>query len=170
MRQTYRDPFTYLNDAVSKRGKSGYDRVYLANVTVVAEAETDYGYRDPEMGPGFRSHENLVRQNEFDSQQWLELLVSLRGQTQEKPYCIRRGDRTFQFLPEGGNLSLNVFFPEVFCASFDSDVAYCQSLLRVVARFCGKVPTTIRFNIGLAYRFWSDLVENEDVQEMDLNY
>jgi len=170
MSQNYRDPFTYLNEAVSKRGKSGHEGVYLANVTVVAEAEEDYGYKNPDMGPGFRSHESLVSQREFDSQQWLELLVSLRSQTQEKSHCIQRGDRTFQFLPEGGNLSLNVFLPEVFCASFDFDVAYCQSLLRIVARFCGKIPTTIRFNIGLAHRFWSDLVENDEVQEMDLNY
>jgi hypothetical protein len=73
-------------------------------------------------------------------------------------------------MPEGPNLSLNVFMPVLYAEHFSWNVSFYQELLKWVGDFVGKVPTHIRFNIGYSTRSWEDLVRTEDVREMDLNF
>lgn len=168
MEQTHLDPVTHLNEAISRRGKSTHNGVYLTNLTIVAEAEFDYGYKafppspDPCKVGKLESH--------FDEYDWLQLLVSLRAQKIEFPEQILRGSSVFQFVPEGSRLSMNVFIPVVLSESFPWEVNFSQDLLRRVCDFVGKVPSHIRFSIGFAHRSWGDMVLNHEVQEMDLNF
>lgn len=165
MTQTYQDPKTYISTLAAKRGKSGIRGVYLTNVTIVAEASTDYGYKvnfssvRPLEGP-----ENAVRED------WLEVLVAMRADVTQDPQCLSFKDGIYQFLPEGNNVSLNVFLPQLEVELFEYHVCLAQDLLQCLASFAGKVATTIRFNIGFVNRSWADLAEVGEVEERELSY
>lgn len=166
MAQTYKDPVAYLNEAVTKRGKSGPDGVYLHNVTVVAEALTDYNYK-VSYGPAATAFDGPVDVNIYD---WHSLLVSIRAGYRQLSHELHLRDFSLQFLVEGGIINLNVFYPTVETASFPYTILYCQDVLRCVADFAGKIPASIRFNIGLAHKSWEDMVEEGEAEETDLNF
>jgi len=166
MAQTYKDPHSYLNESLVKRGKSGHQEVYLTHVTVVAEAEADYGYRvSPQKFDFFAPLGNY-----YNSPEWLILLVSLRSQGTDTQRTIIFDQTTFQFLPEGSHLSLNIFFPERNVETFDYDVLAAQDMLREVAKFAGKIPTTIRFNLGLVKKSYETMVEDGEVEELEFSF
>ena len=168
MTQTYQDPVSYLNEVINKRGRSTHNGVYLTNVTVVCEASSDYGYKEFPPSPDPCKVREFY--NHFDEIDWLKLLVSLRSQKLEQPEHISKRGYICQFMPEGPNLSLNVFMPVLYAEHFSWSVSFYQELLKWVGDFVGKVPTYIRFNIGYSTRSWEDLVRTEDVREMDLNF
>lgn len=165
MTQTYKDPHSYLDSAVAKRGKSGYCGVYQTNVTVVAECDTDYGYKVFGV-----AGDVLYPQIQVDEEDWLRMLVTLRSQTLQRQCTIMNGRQIYQFLPEGGHMSLNIFLPEIFTHSFQYEVLTAQNTLRNVATFVGSLPSTIRFNIGIAWKTWDDMVESGEAQEVDLSF
>jgi hypothetical protein len=166
MAQIHKDPVTYLNEAVIKRGKSGPDGVYLHSITVVAEALADYDYK-VSYGPAATVLEGPPDVNIYD---WNSLLVSVRANHRQLSHELHLRDFLLQFLVEGGTLNLNVFFPVVETASFPYTILYCQDILRCVADFAGKIPASIRFNIGLAHKSWEDMVEEGEAEETDLNF
>jgi len=168
MSQTYQDPVAYLNEAITTRGKSTHNGVYLTNITVVADSRVDYGYKEFPPRPDPCGIGQLG--NHFEEVDWLNLLVTLRGQKAEMPVEINRGKVICQFVPEGPHMSLNSFMPKVYCEGFSWEVSFHQELLKWVCDFVGKLPTHVRFNIGYANRSWQDLLRTEEVQEMDLNY
>lgn len=162
---SYQDPKSYLNNAVTKRGKSGTDGVYLTNVTVVAECSTDYKYKVNTSGvTEFRPPFGL------NYEEWLELLVSMRGGFTDTPVHLYNGEALFQFMPDGGSISLNVFIPCLNSDVFEVYVQECQEMLQLICDFSGKLPTFIRFSIGYAFRKWGTLVEEGEVQEYDLSF
>lgn len=165
MAQTYKDPQSYLDEAVSRRGKSGQLGVYLHNVTVVAECETDYNYKTP-----CEEFNAVTGGSGFIEEEWMRMLVTLRAQRVERQYTIFNDTQTFQFIPEGGKLSLNIFIPETFSHFFQNEVETAQNILRIVADFLGKVPTTIRFNIGVVWKSWEEMVEAGEAEEVELSY
>jgi hypothetical protein len=168
MSQIHQDPVSYLNEAINNRGKSTRNGVYLTNITVVAEATVDYGYKElpprPDPSGVWQLHPY------FDELDWLRLLVSLRSQVVENPESLDRQDCICQFIPEGPKMSMNVFIPKTCAEGFAWEVSFHQELLKWVCDFAGKVPTFIRFNIGFAERSWDDMVKTQDAQEMDLNF
>jgi hypothetical protein len=170
MSHNYQDPKAYLNNAVTKRGKSGSEGVYLTNVTVVADCGTDYGYKANILGTNL-----YVPPYPFEYEDWLSLLVSMRGNPIDLPVHITTEEATFQFMPEGGNISLNVFMPSINSDVFEVHVSECQELLQFVGDFAGKIPTFVRFSIGYAFRRWDTLLGEGEVQatdypEQDLSY
>lgn len=173
MTTNYKDPQSYLNEMVSKRGKSGPEGVYLTNLTVVAEAETDYGYK---VNFGKCGHGTPPSGVEY--MDWLELLVELREDNPQFPRFLVTNtglapwDKTaiYQFLPEGGAISLNVFLPYLDSQMFEYFVCTGQDILTYVSDFIGKFPTHIRYSIGYATSSWEDLVESGEVLEQDFSY
>jgi hypothetical protein len=168
MAQNYRDPLTYLNETVTKRGKSGPDGVYLYNVTVVAEAASDYNYRV--------SYGNPVRPTVppegLDWVEWASLLISLRSdvRTLSHELLFSTDKSVWQFLPEGNSLSMNVFLPVTDISIFPYLLKQAQDTLICAADFATKVPDSIRFNIGVVTKSWVDMAEQGEVKEMDLSY
>lgn len=168
MAQTYRDPITYLNEAVTRRGKSGPDGVYLQNVTVVAEASSDFNLNlsygvpvSPVMPPSYCKVED-----------WNQLLVNLRWDLRSLSHTLNipEDGLILQFLPEGNILGMNVFVPQVNTSDFPYTLQMAQDTLVCAADFTSKVAGNIRFSIGIATKSWGDMVEEGDVEERDLNF
>lgn len=162
---SYQDPKSYLNNAVTKRGKSGTDGVFLTNVTVVAECSTDYGYKVNTSGVTPLNPPFGVC---YDS--WLELLVSLRSNFPDTPEHVITEEISLQFVPDGGSISLNVYLPVLNSDVFEVYVKECQETLALVCDFSGKLPTFIRFSIGYAFRRWDTLEEEGEVEGQDLSF
>lgn len=167
MAQTHKDPHNYLNESLVKRGKSGHHGVYLNHVTVVADAETDYDYRVST--PDFDIFSPFFDGN-YNNVEWLATLVSLRSQLTDTQRAVVFGKTTYQFIPEGGHLSLNVFLPETSVETFDYDILSAQRILRGVAKFTGKIPTTIRFNLGIVFKSYGAMAEQGEVEELEFSY
>jgi len=167
MAQIYKDPYSYLNDAVVKRGKSGSYGVYLQNVVVVAEATSDYGYKVFLPAPTAESPFQGEEETPFE---WYQTLVRLRSQVVQTTESIYVDRKLYQFCPEGGTISMNVFIPEAFVDTFNHEVVHSQRLLNLIGDFTGKTPTTVRFTIGVAYKSWYDMAEEGEVQEIEYAY
>jgi hypothetical protein len=173
MTTNYKDPKAYLSSLISKRGNSGPDGVYVTNLTIVAEADSDYGYK-----VNFRNCGHLTPPVGLDYVSWVELLVCLRFDNPQTPKVISTEpdliplDSTalYQFVPEGGSMSLNVFLPFMDAQMFEYMVSYSQDMLSFAANFAGKVATNVRFNIGYATSKWDDLVESGEVEEQERSF
>lgn len=170
MSHNYQDPKAYLNSAVTKRGKSGAEGVSLTNIAVVADCSVDYGYKANITGTSL-----FNPPFPFMYEEWLTLLVSMRGNQVDTPFHLTTDEATFQFIPDGGYISLNVFIPSVNSDIFEIYVSQCQGLLQFIADFAGKLPTFVRFSIGYAFRRWNALAEEGEVQareypEQDLSF
>lgn len=166
MTQNHKDPETYLTQLVTKHGKSGPTGIYLTSVTVIAEAQSDYGYKAniSRSGP-------LLPPAGVRLEDWLYLLVSLRQDDPQVPRVLGPFTGTmYQFVPEGGNVSLNVFCPLVDTESLSHMVCFCQDMLQTVTDFVHKIPTTIKFFIGYAIKDWRDLAVDGEVEEFELTY
>lgn len=165
MSQTYKNPLDYLNDAVTKRGRSGPDGVYLTNVTVVAESSTDYGYKvsTDRITP-------LVPPANIPPEEWSWLLVSLRSDYRALDFVLNHGNMLSQLLVEGNQLSMNVFAPNIRVESFPYLILSSQEMLKCLADFSGKLPSTIRFNLGVVTKTWDEMVESGEAQEVELSF
>ena len=170
MAPKFTDPNTFLTNLVSKKGKSELYGVYLIGVNVVADSQEDYGYSV--------SRENIERDitNLFarDENDWNRLLVETRTNNTELifPISFHRGVEpiTVYFAVEGNDMSCMVFIPTMVVSEFAGEVAFFQALLKKVASFAGKVPTSIRFTFGAVSMPWYDLVEQGAAQEVDVGY
>lgn len=168
MAQTYKDPLTYLNEAVTRRGKSGPDGVYLQNITVVAEASGDYDcnvFYGPAVSP-------IVPPGSFPLDQWNSLLVNLRWDLRSlsQSFWLSEIEGVFQILTEGNRVDMNVFLPSTDVQEFSYYLQMAQDTLVCIADFTSRVAGTIRFNIGIATKSWSEMVEEGDVEERDLSF
>jgi len=63
-----------------------------------------------------------------------------------------------------------VFIPTLSVEEFKYEVVFYIELLKEVAAFAGKTPTTVRFTLGSASVEWDDLVERGDVQEVTVGF
>jgi hypothetical protein len=164
------DPNSFLTGLVSKKGRSDLYGVYLTSVSIVADSVADYGYNV--------SHSNIERdiRNVFarDEHDWNRLLVETRSCDSEIvfPISFLKGTEplTVYFVVEGNEMSCMVFIPTLVVEEFVTEVTFFQALLKKVAEFAGKTPTSIRFTIGAASMQWEDLVEKGHAREVDVGF
>jgi hypothetical protein len=63
-----------------------------------------------------------------------------------------------------------VFIPTLLVNEFVTEITFFQHLLRYVARFAGKTPTTIRFTLGAVTMEWEDMVNQGHAQEVEMSW
>jgi hypothetical protein len=164
------DPNSFLTGLVSKRGKSDLFGVYLTGVNVLADATEDYGYGVPLSGIE-RDIRNMFARDEND---WNRLLVETRLNNLELifPISFYRGVEpvTVYFAVEGNEMSCMVFIPTLVVNEFVTEVTFFQALLKEVANFADKTPTSIRFTIGAVSMEWDDMVEHGHAREVDVGF
>jgi hypothetical protein len=164
------DPNTFLINIVSRKGKSDLYGVYLTGVNILADANEDYGYSVSEESVE-REVQKLLLNEGTD---WNHLLVETRRNQDEivHPISFLRGrePNTVYFVSEGHEMSAMVFIPTLVVPEFVSEVTFFQCLLREVASFAGKTPTSIRFTIGAVSMEWDELVERGCAREVDMGF
>ena len=164
------DPNTFLTSLVSKKGKSDLYGVYLTGVNVTASATENYEY-NVSLDQIEKDIKNIFA---HESNDWNALLVETRREVEEIVFPISfirgREPNTVYFLAEGSEMSAMVFIPTLVVDEFVSEVTFYQQLLREVASFAGKTPTTLRFTLGAVSMEWDDLVERGCAREVDLGF
>jgi hypothetical protein len=164
------DPNSFLTSLVSRKGRSDLYGVYLTGVNILANATEDYNY-EVSLDNIEKEVQNLLTQEEAD---WNQLLVETRRSTDEIVFPIsfprNREPTTVYFVVEGNEMSAMVFIPTSIVSDFVTEVTFFQHLLREVASFAGKTPTTIRFTIGAVSMEWDDLVECGCAREVDIGF
>jgi len=164
------DPANFLNNLLIKKGRSDLYGIYLTGVNVVASATENYNYNVP-LDNIEREIEGLFAQDPHD---WNALLVEVRRSTEEFVFPISfirgREPNTVYFVTEGHEMSAMVFIPTLVVEEFVTEVTFFQHLLREVASFAGKTPTTVKFTLGAVSTPWDDLVERGCAQEVDVGF
>jgi hypothetical protein len=164
------DPNSFLINLVSRKGKSDLYGVYLTGVNILAEATEDYGYQVP-YGSIEQEVESLLLREGTD---WNHLLVETRRNHDEivHPISFLRGREpiTIYFVVEGHEMSAMIFIPTLVIPEFVTEVTFFQHLLKEVAQFAGKTPTSIRFTVGAVSMEWDDLVERGCAREVDVGF
>lgn len=164
------DPNSFLNNLVSKKGRSDLFGVYLTGVNVLADATEEYGY-DVSKENIERDITNMFARDETD---WNRLLVETRLDTNEIifPISFHRGMEpvTVYFAVEGNEMSCMVFIPTLVVSEFVTEVTFFQHLLTKVAHFAGKIPSNIRFTLGSVSIEWDDMVGSGHAREVDIGY
>jgi hypothetical protein len=162
------DPNSFLQNLVSRKGKSDLFGTYLTGVNILANAEEDYGYGIP-----FDEIEREI-ENTFinDRNDWNNLLVQTRMERHEFLFPIsfvRSGEPyTVYFVVEGNKISSMVFIPSLTACEFKKEVVFFQALLKEVSLFAGKTPTTLRFTLGAVSISWDDLVDTGHARAVDI--
>jgi hypothetical protein len=67
-------------------------------------------------------------------------------------------------------MSAMVFIPTLVVDEFVTEVTFFQHLVREVATFAGKVPTSVRFTMGAVSMDWDNLVERGGAREVDIGF
>ncbi len=169
MSQKITDPYAFLRNLVAKKGKSDLEGVYLTSVNVSADANQDYGYAFSETTVSMD-----LRVIRMDKAAWDNLLVSTRKQPNDIVYSIAIQYTSHPvllcFLVDGSEMSCNVSIPTLALDEFVTQVTIFQRLLKEVAEFAGKIPTSVRFSIGVVTIYWDDLVEYGEAQEVDVGF
>ena len=164
------DPATFLTSLLTKKGKSDLYGVYLTGVNILASATDDYNYLENSTDIS-RDVQLVFAQDEAD---WNHLLVETRRNNEEIIFPISfirgREPNTVYFIVEGNDMSAMVFIPTLVVEEFVTEVTFYQELVRQVAAFAGKVPTSIRFTIGAVSMDWDDLVEHGGAREVDIGF
>ena len=163
------DPNSFLQSLVAKKGKSERYGIYLTSVNVLAEASLDYGYPVDIDIP--RAVESLLSHEQDD---WNRLLVEMRRKSDEIIFPIsflhQAEPVTVYFASEGTDMSCMVFIPTLAINEFVYEVTFFQHLLKEVAQFAGKIPTSLRFTLGAVYMDWDEAVEKGIAQEVEYGY
>lgn len=164
------DPVTFLNNLVYRKGRSDVEGVYLCGATILADALADYGYSVDES----RLDNEITNLIARDEKTWHALLVDTRLYDRELVHtavlCRRGVDVMVQFITEDHDISCLVFIPKLEVSDFESEVTFYTGLLKFVAKFAGKNPSTARFTIGAAYAGWDDMVEQGYAKEYDIAF
>jgi hypothetical protein len=164
------DPNSFLTNLVTKKGKSDLYGVYLTGVNVVASATENYDYDVP-LERIEKDVQNVFAQ---DANDWNALLVDTRREADEIIFPISfiraREPNTIYFVVEGSEMSAFVFIPTLVVDEFVTEVTFFQRVLREVAHFAGKTPTTLRFTIGAVSMEWGELVECGCAREVDIGF
>ena len=163
------DPNTFLQNLVARKGKSELYGIYLTSVNILAEATTDYGYTVNENIE--RTVESLLSVEQDD---WNRLLVEVRRKGDEIIFPIsfihRSEPVTVYFAAEGTEMSCMVFIPTLAINDFVYEVTFFQHLLKEVAQFAGKIPTSLRFTIGAVYMDWDEAVDKGLAKEVEMSW
>ena len=115
--------------------------------------------------------ENLFSQS---ANEWNALLVETRRKEDEMVFPIsftrNQEPNTVYFIVEGNEMSAFVFIPTLVVEEFVTEVTLFQHLVKEVAHFAGKTPTSLRFTIGSVSMEWDDLVERGCAREVDIGF
>ena len=164
------DPHTFLLNLLIKKGRSELYGIYLTGVNVTAHATENYDY-DVSLERTEKDVQNIFAQ---DTNDWNALLVETRRCSDEIVFPISfirgREPNTVYFLVEGNEMSAMVFIPTLVVEEFVTEVTFFQHLLREIAQFAGKTPTTIRFTLGVVSMEWDELVERGCAREVDVGF
>ena len=164
------DPNTFLTSLVTKKGKSDRYGVYLTGVNVAASATENYGY-EVFLDDIERDIQNIFTHEAND---WNALLVETRRDSEEIVFPISfirgREPNTIYFVVEGNEMSAMVFIPTLVVEEFVTEVTFFQHLIKEVAAFAGKVPTSVRFTVGAVSMDWDNLVEQGGAREVDIGF
>ncbi len=164
------DPLNFLTNLLTSKGKSDLHGIHLVGVSLLAEANQDYEY---DVSQGLASSE-VFQLLSRESVEWNELLVATRIDVHETVYPIsflrQREPITVYFLTEGIEMSAMVFIPTLTISEFATEVTFYQHLLREVALFAGKTPTSIRFTICAVSMEWDEVVERGCAREVDIGF
>ena len=164
------DPNSFLTSLVTKKGKSDLYGVYLTGVNILASATENYDY-EVSLASIEKDVQNIFAQ---DANDWNALLVETRRETDEVVFPISfirgREPNTIYFVVEGHEMSAMVFIPTLVVEEFVTEVTFFQHLVKEVAQFAGKVPTSVRFTIGAVSMDWDDLVERGGAREVDIGF
>lgn len=170
MTQKFADPHSFLRNLVSRKGRSDLEGVYLTSVSVAADAKADYGYNVPDEYAE-RSAQSIIQKDQAD---WHKLLISIRTNPDDIVYPV---SFTYCFQPalviftsDSSEISCSVTVPSMVLDEFPEEVVIFQKLLRYVAEFAGKVPTTLKFSIGLVTIVWDDMVEYGAAKKVDVGF
>ena len=170
MTQKHTDPYTFLRNLVTRKGKSDLLGVYLTGVNVVADATANYGY---EINFN-RVEKNLEQVLSKEEAAWNKVLVGTRKNSDEivHTFTFEGGEEfiTVYFLSEGHEMSAMVFIPTLLVTEFVTEVAFYGEMLRRVASFAGKTPTSVKFTLGAAFMDWDELVEQGCAREVDVGF
>jgi hypothetical protein len=164
------DPNSFLTSLITKKGKSDLYGVYLTGVNILASVTENYDYGVP-LEVIEKDVQNIFSQDPND---WNALLVETRREPEEVvfPISFIRGREpiTVYFVVEGHEMSAMVFIPTLVVEEFVTEVTFYQHLVREVAQFAGKTPTSIRFTLGAVSMEWDDLVERGCAREVDIGF
>ena len=164
------DPNSFLTSLVTKKGKSDLYGVYLTGVNILASATENYDY-NVSLESIERDVQNIFAQ---DANDWNALLVETRRETEEIVFPISfirgREPNTIYFVVEGHEMSAMVFIPTLVVDEFVTEVTFYQRLVKEVAQFAGKVPTSVRFTMGAVSMDWDNLVERGGAREVDIGF
>ena len=164
------DPNTFLTNLVSRKGKSDLYGVYLTGVNILADADEDYGYNVP---PG-EIESQLERTFLQEEDDWNRLRVEVRRNIDEIifPISFLRGREpiTVYFVVEANDMSAMVFIPTLVVDEFVTEVTFFQVLLKDIASFAGKTPTTIRFTLGAVSMEWDEVVDSGHARQVDIGF
>jgi hypothetical protein len=162
------DPHSFLRNLVLRKGRSDVDGVVLTAINVQADALENYNYSNPHWDIKREIH-RLFEQDQAD---WDRLLVDTRQNETEivHPISFIQGTEPVSifFITEGYYMSALVFLPSVMLDEFPYEVALFQQLLKEVASFAGKAPSSLKFVIGVAIAGWDDMVERGEAQEIEI--
>jgi hypothetical protein len=164
------DPNSFLTSLITKKGRSDLYGVYLTGVNVVASATENYEY-DVSLDNIEKDVQSIFAHEAND---WNALLVEIRRMADEIVFPISfirgREPNTVYFIAEGHEMSAMVFIPTLVVDEFVTEVTFFQHLLKEVASFAGKTPTSLRFTIGAISMEWDDLVERGCAREVDVGF
>jgi len=170
MTQKFIDPYSFLRNLLTKKGKSDLEGVFLSSVNVTADVQADYEYE-------FCANEvdrRVQKFYDYDSAAWNELLVSMRRYPSEIVHSfVVKGHpypTMLTFISDGADLSCNICTPSLVLDEFVTEVAVFQQLTKEVAKFAGKIPTTLRFSFGVVTVPWDDMVELGEAREVDVGF
>ena len=170
MTKTISDPLSFLTNLLTNKGRSDLYGIYLTSVAVLAECETDYGYGVSESSIEAEV-ESLLRREEDD---WNRLMVQVRRDRDQIVFPIvflrNLEPVTVYFVVEGNEISLSVSIPTLVLTEFVTEVTFFQHLLRTVALFAGKNPSTVRFTLGAVSLQWDEVVERGCAREVDVGF
>ena len=162
------DPYLFLQTLVSRKGTSDLLGVHLTGVTVLANAEENYSYNVCETSVWRELDSTLYRERH----DWNQLLVDTRQDHDQVIFPISfikgREPYTVYFAIEGTEMSCMVFIPSLVSTEFPDEIVFFQQLLRHVAEFADKNPTTIRFTLGCVTMEWHELVGQGGAREVDI--
>jgi hypothetical protein len=178
------EPVSFLRNLVHKKGKSVAEGVYFPYPVVTFSVSDHVGQDHPldwssdkEFEKGnpeefavkcFNGHvEDFVNTSD-----WNEILVRLRKETS---WCIEAivaggGGDLLEFMVDYHDLSLRVVSPLLSTEDFEFNARFHKKLLKEVAAFAGKTPSTIRFAAGMAFSPWDEVVDYGEARAVDVSY
>lgn len=164
------DPLTFLENLLSRKGRSDLYGIYLSGVSIIASPTENYDYDFSE--DAFLSEVDNTFKS--DAAEWNQVLIDILRQREEIVHPIsflrNREPNTVYFIVENNTISAMVFIPTTTLDCFASEVTFYQVLLKEICRFTKKTPGTLRFTLGSVSMDWEETVQRGYAEEVDVGF